>query len=102
MIGIGSGLFGGGLGELINVYLLDKNPVLKKKKEIEVNDERNIYICNRAKSRAFDVMKYILPMAILIVILLDSDIVITFIVLSVYIIIYFIYIYYLIKYTKEL
>ena len=35
MLGVGSGLFGGGLGQLINVYLLDKDPVLKRKKKLK-------------------------------------------------------------------
>ncbi|MGI6324747.1 MAG: DUF6442 family protein [Bacilli bacterium] len=102
MLGVGSGLFGGGLGQLINVYLLDKDPVLKRKKEIETNDERNIYISNRAKSKAFNTMEYIFPIAIFIGILLDTDFIIILIMLTAYLSIYVVYIYYLNKYLKKM
>ncbi|NLG49498.1 MAG: hypothetical protein GX552_05230, partial [Chloroflexi bacterium] len=55
-IGIGAGLFGGNLGAAIGVYLLKKDPNAAKQKEIEVNDERNIVISNKAKAKAYDLM----------------------------------------------
>jgi hypothetical protein len=102
MLGLGSGLLGGSIGSLINIYLLAKDPNLKRKKEIEENDERNVYISNKAKSKAFNTMEYIYPLAIFIGILLDVDFIVTIIMLIAYLSIYVIYIYYSNKYIKEM
>lgn len=102
LIGIGSGLLGGGFGQLINNNVLDKNPTLKRRKEIEVNDERNIYISNRAKGKAFKAMEYIFPIVILIGVLLEADFLVTIIMVISYLLIYVIYIFYLNKYIKEI
>jgi hypothetical protein len=102
MLGIGSGLFGGGLGQLVSVIMLEKDPALKKKKEIETSDERNVYINNKAKAKAFDIMGYTLPIAMFTQILLGVDFIITIIMLVSYFIIYATLIYYLNKYSKEM
>ncbi len=102
MLGIGSGLFGGGLGHLIDSYLVDKDPILKRKKDIEVNDERNVYITNKAKAKAFSVMEKVFPITIFIIILLDADFIITAIILSAYLLMHATYIYYLNKYLKQM
>lgn len=102
MIGIGSGLFGGGLGQLINISVINKYPDIKKKKDIEMNDERNIHINNMAKAKAFDMMGFIFPAIILGFVLAEFDFVIIIVLLITYLFIYAIQIYYLSKYTKEM
>lgn len=102
MLGVGSGLFGSGFGQLISILMIDRNPILKKKQEIENNDERNIYINDKAKAKSFNIMEYAFPISILIVVLLDADIIITVIMIMSYIIMYSVYIYHLVKYTKEI
>ena len=56
-IGIGCGLFGQGMGNIISERAVRSNPEIQKKLEIEKNDERNIAIANRAKGKAYD-MRY--------------------------------------------
>ncbi|BCN30201.1 hypothetical protein [Anaeromicropila herbilytica] len=56
MIGIGSGIFGQNLGMIINIINMKKYPEEARKKEIEVNDERNIAIRDKAKAKAYDLM----------------------------------------------
>jgi hypothetical protein len=101
-LGVGSGLFGGSLGYLINVYVLDKYPSLKKSKDIEMNDERNIYINNMAKAKAFNMIVNILPVILLIFSLLEVDFMIILMMTAFYIFVFGIYIYYSNKYSKEM
>ena len=58
MVGIGSGMFGGCIGVYISRRLSIKYPGKAHQKEIEIKDERNIMIRDRAKSKAFTIMKY--------------------------------------------
>lgn len=58
-IGLGSGLFGHGMGEVLCGRALRSSPEIKRSLEIEQQDERNIAIANRAKGRAFDQMTFI-------------------------------------------
>lgn len=58
-IGLGSGLFGHGMGEVLCDRALRSSPEIKRNLEIEQQDERNIAIANRAKGRAFDQMTFI-------------------------------------------
>ncbi len=55
-VGIGCGLIGQGGGELIARRAFGKNPELQRQKEIELKDERNVMVSNRAKARAFDLV----------------------------------------------
>lgn len=58
-IGLGSGLFGHGMGEVLCDRALRGSPEIKHALEIEQQDERNIAIADRAKGRAFDQMTFI-------------------------------------------
>lgn len=58
-IGLGSGLFGHGMGEVLCDRALRGSPEIKRNLEIERRDERNIAIADRAKGRAFDQMTFI-------------------------------------------
>ena len=55
-IGIGCGLFGQGMGNIISERAVRSDPEIQRKLKIETNDERNIAIANRAKGKAFDMM----------------------------------------------
>lgn len=56
-VGLGCGLFGDGMGKMISQDSLDDET--KKQLDIEVNDERNIAITNKAKAKAYDLMTYV-------------------------------------------
>ncbi|HPF88609.1 MAG TPA: hypothetical protein PK537_11225 [Candidatus Limiplasma sp.] len=58
LIGIGSGLFGQGMGSLISLRKMQRDPETARKLQIEKKDERNIALTNRAKAKAFDTMIY--------------------------------------------
>ena len=59
MIGVGCGLSGQGIGELIQHQRLAKSPQLAKQQANERGDERNAAITYQAKAKAFDLMVYI-------------------------------------------
>ena len=65
MIGIGCGLFGYGVGEMVNRHVLDSNPTLAKEQEIAQKDERNVALANRAKAKAYDLMTYMMAALLL-------------------------------------
>lgn len=65
MIGIGCGLFGYGVGEMVNRRVLDSNPTLAKEQEIAKKDERNVALANRAKAKAYDLMTYMMAALLL-------------------------------------
>lgn len=56
LIGIGCGVFGGGLGDYLAARAVKNEPELQRQIEVEQNDERNQIIRDRAKSRGYTVM----------------------------------------------
>lgn len=56
-VGVGSGIWGHGMGERISQKSLEKNPDLEKKIRIEKNDERNVVIGNLEKAKAYEMIK---------------------------------------------
>ena len=58
-IGVGCGLFGHGMGDVISERAIRNAPDLKKKLDIEKHDERNIAIANKAKGKGFDMMTFV-------------------------------------------
>ena len=59
MVGLGSGMFGHGMGGIISRRALKGAPDVQKALEIERTDERNVMIGNAAKGKAFDLMTYL-------------------------------------------
>lgn len=59
LAGIGCGIFGQGMGDLVSRKALKGYPDIEKRIEIERKDERNITISNRAKAKAYDMMVYV-------------------------------------------
>lgn len=58
-IGVGCGLFGHGMGEIMRRRLIKNNPEIIKQMEIEKNDERNVVIAAQSKAKAFDMMTFV-------------------------------------------
>ena len=57
-IGVGSGLFGQGIGEIVSRRALRGSPEIQRQLEIARKDERNMAIADHAKSKAFDLMTF--------------------------------------------
>ena len=101
-VGIGSGLFGQGMGGVIERSVLKKNPEILKQKEIEVNDERNQQISNRAKAKAYDVMVFVFGALMVAFALMGMDIVAVLLLVFAYLFVVGSAVYYRVKFEKEL
>lgn len=100
-IGIGCGLFGHGLGGIISLYCIKKDPNLEKQIRIEKDDERNIMLMNIAKSKAFDMMIYVFGALILTYAIMGISFMILIPFIICYLFVEFYSIYYLIKIDKK-
>ncbi len=101
-IGIGCGLFGQGMGGVIERRVLKKNPEILKQKEIEVNDERNQQISNRAKAKAYDVMVFVFGALMVAFALMGMDMVAVLLLVFAYLFVVGSAVYYRVKFEKEL
>ena len=101
-MGIGSGLFGLSVAQLIIIIIAEKNPEYKRKILIEEKDERNMAINNKAKAKGFDAVGYILTILMLIFVFLNADLSIILLLVFAYLLVYGVFIFYLTKYTKEM
>lgn len=101
-VGIGSGLFGQGMGGVIERRVLKKNPEILKQKEIEVNDERNQQISNRAKAKAYDVMVFVFGALMVAFALMGMDMVAVLLLVFAYLFVVGSAVYYRVKFEKEL
>ena len=102
LIGIGCGVFGQNLGEIISNRTLKKYPDEAKKIEIERKDERNLMLSYRAKAKAYDLMVYVYGAVMLIFALMQVDIITIMILVLSYLFIIFSGVYFRSKYEKEM
>ena len=58
LMGSGSGMAAIGLTQLLMLRLATKDPAQARRKEIEVNDERNVAIRRRAKALSGDMLQW--------------------------------------------
>ena len=101
-VGIGCGIFGHGIGNIINSRIMYNNPDVKKQMEIEQKDERNIAIQHRAKAKAYDTMIFVFGALIISLALMNVDILVILILVTSYLFVVGCSIYYRIKYNKEM
>lgn len=102
LIGIGCGLFGQGMGGVIERSVLKKHPELIKQKEIGVNDERNQQISNRAKAKAYDMMVFVFGALMIALALMNVDLAVVLLMVFAYLFVVGSHIYYRVKFEKEL
>lgn len=72
-IGLGCGVLGHGIGEIISYKALKNSPDIRKQISIEKLDERNILITSRAKAKAYDMMVFIFGALMLTFALMEID-----------------------------
>ena len=63
-IGMGAGLFGMSLAQLVTIWTIEKRPQLRRKIEIDARDERTRLINEKARSKAFQAMGFMFPFAV--------------------------------------
>lgn len=101
-VGIGCGLFGQGVGALIERNMLKKHPQILKQKEIAEKDERNQEISVRAKAKAYDTMVLVFGALMVSLALMGTEILVVLLVVFAYLFVVFSGVYYRIKLEKEL
>lgn len=102
LLGIGSGLIGMSISNLKMNRKLEKDPLLKRKNDIEYNDERNIMIRNRAKAKSADIIQWFIMGIAYLTILIGAPLWVTLIIVGVYVLYYILYACFLVKYQNEI
>lgn len=101
-VGLGCGIFGHGIGEIIVRSAMKKNPAAAKQLEIDKKDERNLAIANRAKAKAYDMMVFVFGALITAVALMAIDLTVVLLLVFAYMFILGYNSYYRFKYYKEM
>lgn len=101
-IGIGAGVVGMSIANLIITLYYRKHPDIKKLNDIESKDERTIIITNKAKAKSFDIIIKILMIIPFLMILIDLPLWMIFATIALYLFGFFAQIYLTIRYSKEM
>lgn len=102
VIGVGAGLFGMGISNLLMRRMERNNPEIEKMKIIEENDERNTMIRHRAKAKSGDITQWLIMAIAYITILISAPLWVTLAVVAVFCAYHIIALYYMGKYQKEM
>ncbi len=101
-IGLGCGLFGHGMGDVISGRLLKNSPDIVKRMEIEKNDERNIAIAAQSKAKAFDMMTFVYGALMLCFALMQVDLAAVLLLVAAYLFVEGYAVYFRFKIEKEI
>lgn len=101
-IGVGCGVFGQGMGNIISRKAMKNSPDLQRQMEINKKDERNIAIGNRAKAKAFDMMIFVFGALMLSFALMGVDLTAVLLLVFAYLFVLFYGVYYRMKYDREM
>lgn len=102
LIGIGLSLVGSSLFYLYTKYFQQKHPEIKKQFEIDVNDERNKIIQNRAKAKSADIIQWFILGLAYVMLLFDYPLWLFGITVGIFLLYYLMAIYFTVKYQKEM
>ncbi|GGL65208.1 hypothetical protein [Sporolactobacillus putidus] len=101
-VGLGCGFFGQGMGEIVRRRALKNYPDIRKQIEIDRHDERNTAIGNRAKAKAYDLMKFTFGALMIAFALMGIDLAAVLLLAFAYLFVLGYGIYYRCKYDKEM
>lgn len=101
-IGVGGGVFGHGMGNILSQKAIQKTPEIGRQLEIEKNDERNIAIANRAKAKAYDLMTFVFSALMIVFVLMRVDFRAVLLLVFAYLLVHGYAIYFRLKYDKEM
>lgn len=101
-LGIGSGLSGMSIANLLMKRIESKNPVMRKQNEIDYNDERNAFIRYKAKSKVANIMKWCIIGIAYITILINTHLWLTLVIVGVFVLQSILVVYFTNKYQKEI
>ncbi len=102
LLGVGAGLTGMSISNLIMNRMLEKDPQLKRKNEIEYKDERNSSIRNHAKAKSADIIQWFIMGIAYLTILIGTPLWVTLIVVVVFTLYHGLTAYFTLKYQNEM
>lgn len=101
-IGLGCGIFGSGMGEIISLRTIKNHPDIEKQMKIDKQDERNVAIGNRAKAKAYDMMIFVFGALILAFTLMGIDVLAVLLLVFAYLFVIGFGVYYRFKFDREM
>ncbi len=101
-IGLGCGVFGQGLGELLTRRSEKGHPELARQREIEENDERNIALRDKAQAKAYRIMLPVFGALFFAFGLMQVELRVILLLVAAYLYICGCSVYYSVKYRKEM
>lgn len=101
-VGIGTGMFGQGTGNLLRQRAFRSSPELQKQDEINKTDERNVAIVSRAKAKAYDMMVFVFGALMLTFALIGVDLAAVLLLVFAYLLVMGYGLYWRIRYDREM
>ena len=101
-IGLGIGIFGQGMGNIISKKAIKKNPEIEKQFLIDSNDERNIALDNRAKAKGYDIMMFVFGALMISFALMGIELSTVLLLVGAYLFVVGCEVYYRFKFDKEM
>ena len=102
LLGTGAGVIGASIAKLYTINLEKKNPDIRKENEIELKDERNILIRQRAKAKSADIIQWLIMVIAYLTILVNAPLWITLLTVGIFVLYNIIQIYYINKFNNEM
>lgn len=102
LIGLGAGLVGLSVSNLLRIRLEQKNPKIAKQNEIEFQDERNTMIRYKSKAKAGDISQWLILCISFVTILARMKLWLTLSIIGIFLLQSVIELYYASKYSKQM
>ncbi len=102
LLGTGAGVIGASIAKLYFINLEKKNPDIIKENEIELKDERNVLILQKAKAKSADITQWLIMLVAYLEILVNAPLWITLVTIGIFVLYNIIQIYYVNKFNKEM
>ena len=102
LLGTGAGVIGASIAKLYFISLEKKNPDMIKENEIELKDERNILILQRAKAKSADITQWLIMIIAYLEIFVNAPLWIILLTVGIFVLYNIIQIYYINKFNKEM
>ena len=102
LLGTGAGVIGASIAKLYSINLEKKNPDMIKENEIELQDERNVLIRQRAKAKSADITQWLIMLIAYLEIFVNAPLWIILLTVGIFVLYNIIQIYYINKFNKEM
>ena len=102
LLGTGAGVIGESIAKLYTINLEKKNPDIIKENEIELQDERNVLIRQRAKAKSADITQWLIMLIAYLEIFVNAPLWIILLTVGIFVLYNIIQIYYINKFNKEM